>query len=475
MTRLRALLAALLVLPAAAAARAEEGPRVSALEGVPTAATLRLADVDGDGRTDVLALAGREVVGWGGLSGAFAPTPRWRLTLPADVSAVDVARDRRPALVALGEAAAFLLPLGAGAAAEPLPGARGLGWRDGGRAIFADLFPSAASPSFVVPGADGWALIGALGGAPEPLGLGARRTLTAPGAFLEDSARVTHGLPRLHGLTPRGAPAGAVALWALAGDDLVRIAGAQRDAYDLSFLPAKGERSLKDLDGDGVPEVLHRDGENRETRYAWFRLPPAPSAGAAPAQGAIAPPFSFLRLSGFNIEPFYADLDGDGRLDFVVTAIEIDAQNTMRAVASGKVSAVTRAYRLRVDDAGRCSYPAQPDASVTSDIGVRIRFGYTGNLDVRRSFTIVADADLDGDGALDLLIRSGADALLWRRGGGAGVWAQEAQRIPIPPLAAGEELEARAADLDGDGRHELVLHVRAAPGGADRLLVLATP
>jgi hypothetical protein len=473
--RSRALLAGLLTALAPLAEVRGDEPRVTALEGVPREAALRLADADGDGRVDVLALAGRELVGWGGTGGVPAAAPRWRLTLPDDVSAVDVARERRPALLALGEAASFLLPLGAGLAAETIAGAGGLGWRDGGRAIFVDLHPSQGDAACVLPGSDGWSLRRAAAAALEPLGLGARRSLAASGAFLEDSAKVTHGLPRLLGLATRGPGPASVALWALAGERLLRVAGAARDAYDLAFLPAKGERSLRDLDGDGVPELLHRDGENREARYAWFRLPAAPTAGAAPAQGAIGPPFSFLRLSGFNLEPAYVDLNGDGRLDFVVTTIEIDAQNTMRAVASGKVTAVTRAYVQRAAAAGTPYYPAQPDAAVTSDVGVKIRFGPTGNLDVRRSFTIVADADLDGDGALDLVIRAGADALLWRRGVRSGVWEAEPRRLPIPALAPGEELEAHAADLDGDRRHELVLHVRAAPGGTDRVLLLAAP
>jgi len=471
-------LAALLALRAAPT-RADAGAAIT-LETPDKVAGLRVTDVDGDGRADLLAISGREVRVWTGARGALpTPAPRWRVNVPDDVSFVDVAREGRPALIGLGAAQALRigLPESAGNAAgvTPLAGTAGLGWRDAGQAIFADLHPGVAEPGHLVLTAAGWAL--RAGETTRALEVAPARLTTAPGPYLGDAAVVTEGLPHLLALRARGTPIGAPAtLWSLAGDGLVRVDGTRRDVYDLAFLPPSGQRRLLDLDGDGVPEVLHGDGDNRELRLAFFRLPSA-TAGPdgvppPPPPGDLRPPFAFLKLSGFSLEPAFVDLDKDGRLDLVVTTIDIGAPNVLRAVASGRVTAVTRAFVQRAGTSGAPAYPAQPDAAVDSDVGVKLRFGYTGNLDIARSFTILAGADIDGDGLKELVIRTGPDRLAVRAGTATGVWAKEPRFVPIPVLQAGEELDAQAADFDGDGKDELVLHTRAPAGGQDRLTLL---
>jgi hypothetical protein len=459
-----------LTLPGPATAD-EAGPL--ALEAPASVAGLRVGDVDGDGVQDLLALEGREVRVWTGARGRLpARAPRWRVLLPAEVSFVDVAREGRPALLALGEAATqrlALLPDGA-TRATSLPDVAGLGWRDGAKAVFADLHPDPLGPEHLAPVPAGWVLRSEAGA--RALEVAPARVTTAPGPFLEDAAVLTEGLPHVLALAAHGAARSAErVLWSLAGDSLVRLEGKRRDVYDLSFLPATGQRRLLDVDGDQVPEVLHGEGDNRSLKLAFFRLP-GPRDGTPPPPGDLRPPFAYLKLSGFSLEPVFVDLDADGRLDVVVTTIDIDGPNVLRAVTSGRVAAQTRAFLQRRSETGLPAYPAQPDAAVASDVGVKIRFGYAGNLDIARSFTIVPQGDLDGDGRRDLVIRTGLDRLAVRAGAATGVWAGEARVLPIPPLGEGEELDALPADLDGDGRDELVLHVRAAPGGRDRLLVI---
>ncbi|MFM8386631.1 MAG: FG-GAP repeat domain-containing protein [Planctomycetia bacterium] len=466
-----ALLALLLARGPAPARGEDAGPL--ALECPAAVGGLRVADVDGDGVQDVLALVGREVLVWPGARGALpAPAPRHRVVLPGDSSFVDVARGTPPALVVLAASATLRVPL----AGEPQPvdGTQGLGWADGQQAVFTDLHPGAGQPEHLAPTASGWALVG-------PQGLTAlearpARLTTAPGPFLEDQAVITEGLPHLLALRAPGTPAGTPpALWSLAGDEVRRAAAGGSQAWDLSFLPASGQRRLLDLDADGVPEVLHGDGDNRELRLAFFRLPPAARGAdgvpAAPPPGDLRPPFAFLKLSGFSLEPAFVDLDGDGRQDIVVTTMEIDGPNVMRALSSGRVTAKTRAFLQRSTPEGLPAYPPQPDGLVESEIGVKIRFGYAGNLDITRSFTLGLAGDLDGDRRKDLVVRTGPDRLAVRAGTADGVWSAQARVLPVPALAPGEELELQAADLDGDGKDELVLHVRAAPGGRDRLLV----
>jgi hypothetical protein len=356
--------------------------------------------------------------------------------------------------VLVGHAGARRLDLGTGKEA-PLEGVSfPLSWSDSRAATFARLPPA---------------------GTPFPPNLPLDRHVEPPGAFLEDAAAVTEA--RCHvfvGAPPLGADAGAAPLsWAFAGRELLAIRGGERMRFDLSFLPTEGDRRLVDLDGDGAPEVVHRQTTNQEGTYAFFRPQrPALTQGRLPERGPDPrPPSSVLRLTGFQLEPDFVDLDGDGRLDFVITTIAIDARNTLRALG-GKVTASTKAFLGRERPGQGGFFATAPDADIASDIGVAIRFSPAGNIDVRRSFTIVVTGDYDGDGRKDLAIRTGPETLSIHAGRPGGVWSAAGRDVPIPPLGDSPDLEAFPADLTGDGKDELVLLYRHGAAGGDRLSVI---
>ena len=112
------------------------------------------------------------------------------------------------------------------------------------------------------------------------------------------------------------------------------------------------------------------------------------------------------------------------------------------------------------------------DAIQESDIGVQILFTFSGSIEVKRSFTILTTADLDGDGRKDLVIRTGPETLSVYRGTAEGVWATKATTIAIPAMGRSPDIEGYASDLDGDGRDDVVLLYRAPPGGVDRTVVV---
>jgi hypothetical protein len=439
-----------------------------------------LEDVDGDGLKDVLLLQERRIWIYPGRREALPErTARWTLDLPPDVSFVDAApaseEDGRGLLV-LGREGLRRLPLDGSAEVPVAVGDAGaaLAWVDREKASFADL---EGGGRFLIPTATGWRFLGGpFGRQRTELEVPFHRELEAPGGFLQDTGRVIIARPEVwvnHG-PPRGAaPDSDFVLWTLTGRELVAHWGGSRMRYDASFLPATGDRLLRDLDDDGAPEVIHRDGTNQESTFAFFR-PASPSLdeGRLPPRGpSLRPPAVVLRLSGYVLDPDYVDLDGDGRLDFVVTTIAIDGRNTFRALG-GKVTAATRAFLNRSRSGDGPLFPQIPDADVASDIGVAIRFSPAGNIDVTRSFTILTTGDFDGDGLKELAIRNGPDSLLVRRGTKDGVWQTEGREIAIPPLGDSPDLEGYPVDLSGDGTDELVLHYTRAHGGEDRVVVM---
>jgi hypothetical protein len=228
-----------------------------------------------------------------------------------------------------------------------------------------------------------------------------------------------------------------------------------------------------DLDADGVPDLVHMDATNNEFKIAFFRTPPPVEKDASLLPGgSLRPALSFLRLGGFPMDPTLADLDEDGRPDFVLTSIDIDPPNVLRAVSSGQVTAQTRAFLNRRAKEGDPLFPQEPDATVASDVGVAIRFNYAGHIQIKRSFTIVVDGDYDGDRRKDLLIRTAPGEFTLRRGVRGGVWEEDGRAVAVPSMEEAPDVEAWPADLTGDGRDEVLLLFRKPPGGRDRIVVL---
>jgi hypothetical protein len=471
--RALALLSCVLLL--ATTSRGAHGqPEPPVLLGPSDVQGLRRADVNGDGITDLLLLEGRRVRVWMGAKGRLpSGAPPFTWDLPPAVTFVDVlpGPGDLPHLLTLGTDGVHLRP--ETAPGRPyLPG-HALAWRDAERAVFADLVHG---EGLLLPDADGWTLTRPGAKPPETirLQLTPSRSLDPPGPFLEDTADVVHALPAVYvGAPATGGSKEHTALWALDGRTLVAQTATRRVRYDLSFLSAgeneQFDQTLVDLDGDRRPEVLHRIYTNREVRYGFFRTKPAaPGATAGPSH---LPAACTLYLQGFQLEPSFVDLDGDGRLDLVVTSMQVNAANMLSALTSGKVTAETRAF-LNRSGRGGGYFDREPDALVSSQIEVRVQFNQAGNVEVVRSLLIVLDGDYDGDGRKDLAIRTGPATLDVHPGTATGVWSPKARHVAIPPMGNHPDVEGYAADVDGDGRDEMVLVYRKAPGGRDEVRVV---
>lgn len=454
-------------------ARAEDPPADAWVElsGPAVVQGLRVTDLDGDGVDDVLAVSARDVLAWRGVrDGRPAPAPTWRFEVPA--AATFVAPDRpappaAPALLAL--AGAQVLRLRAGERPTVVEGLEvSLPWTDPARAVLSDF---RRGDGILLPRADGFHWVpdlrkGAATGV--HLRVPPARRLTSPGPFVEDGAVVetTWTSPTV---LPAGVGAAGGGVVALGEDGLrafFRTEGALREVgVSTATLPREGtvRDALVDLDGDGLPDLVREGTTNDSGVYAFFTWDPTRDAPKLR-------PRSVVRLTGFQIPSDYTDLDGDGRLDFVVTTIDIDAGNIRRAVLQGRVTARTRAF-LNRSRAGAELFAGVPDAEVESDIRVRILFTFSGSIEVQRSFTIVPTADLDGDGRKDLAIRAPDGSLRVHRGREAGVWDPEPVTVELPPVGKSPDVEGYVGELTGDRKQDLVLLYRAPPGGTDRLVV----
>ncbi|MDJ0973977.1 MAG: VCBS repeat-containing protein [Planctomycetota bacterium] len=456
----------LLLLLALASPPVHADDHVLELEADGQISQLRRADVNGDGVEDLLLGAGREVLVWSGAKGELPePKPRWRFVLPPTASFVDVAPPGNPGprLASLGREG-FLFVNAQSKAQPGTVGRRDLGWSDRERVTFLELYQEGGG--LLLPTPTGFELVRE-GRETVRFPVDIDATVSEAGPFLEDTTDVLISHPQVVlGARPWAGTIGpSPTLWALSGTSLVAQTGDMRTTYDVSFLPGDGDRRLLDLDGDARPDLVHRTSTNFEASYVFFQTPEAkPGADGKPPTKAQrpGPANTVLRLSGHPIEHDFVDLNADGRLDFVATTIEIDGKNTVAALTSGTVRAQTRAFLNRAGTPGATRwFASEPDANVTSEVGVRILFTYAGQIDVQRQLTIVVDGDYDGDGLLDLLIRTGPKTLTIWPGTKQGGWAAEGREIAIPPLGAYANIEGYAYDADGDGKDEVFLLYRA--------------
>jgi len=104
---------------------------------------------------------------------------------------------------------------------------------------------------------------------------------------------------------------------------------------------------------------------------------------------------------------------------------------------------------------------------------VRLKTDSAGRLLLSGLVVVEAGGDLDGDGRTDLLVTQQADSLALHRGGGPDLYEPEpSAQVPIPDCSAFESVETEAADLNGDGRSDIILHYRGAADRPDRLHLL---
>ncbi len=207
-------------------------------------------------------------------------------------------------------------------------------------------------------------------------------------------------------------------------------------------LNASAQLAAADLDGDGRAEIVglrHTGSERSEHRLAAFS-----ASGDLLWLSQIAPQ---PEQAGDNSALSIADLDADGSPEIVVGTSVFDARGRLLwQGCAGQGSLGSGFFATVADLDGDGQQEVIAGSSVYSAQGLRLwTFGAGDGL--------TAVADLDRDGAPEIVLRAGVDELHLLDSQGR---LEHALRLPAPPPEACAA-PVSLADLDGDRGLELIV------------------
>ncbi|HLX69361.1 MAG TPA: FG-GAP-like repeat-containing protein, partial [Verrucomicrobiae bacterium] len=243
-----------------------------------------------------------------------------------------------------------------------------------------------------------------------------------------------------------------------------------------------------DLDGDGKPDVVVFNAQDA-TVWVYRNI----SSNGMLTAASFAAPVILTSAPPINIAggvPTLADVDGDGRLDIVVPNFDAGTVSVFQNLSTPG-SLTSGSFAPRMDYA----VGTQPLSVVVSDLDgdgrpdiIAANFGSstvsvlknlsTGGLLKSNSFASpitlntpsspsqVAAADIDGDGKIDIVTVNyggAANAVSIFRNTSSGGNISFASRVDLS-AAAGQDEALAVADMDGDGKLDLIVSCDAGPG-----------
>jgi hypothetical protein len=213
-----------------------------------------------------------------------------------------------------------------------------------------------------------------------------------------------------------------------------------------------------DADGDGLTEIVATH-MGRAVTYVF--------QGRKDLK-ALERPDVILRLPGITFGDYLMDLDGDGRQDLMLARTDRPGLwDIIKVLVTKEVPVEAFIYYGR--EGGL--FPPMPDARRRIDVPILFASGRSG-LSVGTSAVISVSGDFDGDGRQDLLLRSANDRVAVYKNGGRSFAEDPTFEITVTGMDGYRFIEPRCADLDGDGLSDLVLSYYSWDGEADRMSVI---
>ncbi|MEO1573366.1 MAG: VCBS repeat-containing protein [Pseudomonadota bacterium] len=230
------------------------------------------------------------------------------------------------------------------------------------------------------------------------------------------------------------------------------------DDIDQADLTLREVSEFADVNGDRVPDIatLETVSTGVFDKSTVYRV----HVGAV-ANGALRfDEAADLTLSsdGYQVGTEVTRL-GDGRRVLVSSSIKVGIGAVIGALFSRAVTLRTELLSLDAGDADR-----EP-----TRIKSRIRFDFDSG---RAALPTIKFGDLDGDGVSDLLLKTRAQTFSWRAGDAQGRFDSKERDVEFAAPADGDNVVL--ADLNGDGRDEIVVYYGVADTPAGRIGVFAS-
>jgi hypothetical protein len=453
---------ALLVLAAGAAARHTVEELVC-----PPAVDYRVArDLDGDGIDDLLLVHAREAWLWRGRADTPRREPSARMPLPEGTCLFAIEGKTLVARTASGYFA-----VEPGRPPRPLPRRAGPGLPFRARNVlwrgFLADFDRDGRPDSVDAALDGYTIEYGAGGSvtlpPERAASAETWGRAVSERHLARIALAAWAEGRFDGDDrPDFAVVTGSGLLVYTGGEDGRLDPSRRIAIELREA-ARADLLFADLNGDGRTDALAVEGKEG---LATVLL-------GHPERGLYKPSRVPLAVRGTLRTPVVEDLDGDGRIDLALPFFPTPSvQDAVRWFVRGEVLIEVPIFLNR---GGAEPFSRVADAKVTVPIRIRVSADAGGRVSVGGLAVVEYGGDLDGDGRRDLLVTERTDLLAVRRGVASGVFAEApSEHIAVPDAAPYDSVASAAADLNGDGASDIILHYRGAGRRPDRILLLVS-
>lgn len=232
----------------------------------------------------------------------------------------------------------------------------------------------------------------------------------------------------------------------------LRVLEAGDGSIDQRGLTEKRIVSIKDHDGDGLPDILiestQSDGVFDKRNDLRLHL-------GRRANDSLAyrdTPDALIESEGLQYGMVATDINGDDLLDLVVRKVRLSFSRVIKALLSGNVSLRLNFYRMTPEG----GYPEEPNFEARTNVHFSMS---SGQIDV----PAIEVADFDGDGLKDLMMQTRPDRLVLSQGvAGTDLFSDDSTRFDVDLPRNGELVDSE--DVNDDGLADLVIRYTAADG-----------